>query len=187
MVHNAILHYGSNGSAENKERKCRPKKTTPAEDRLICRTSKANPFLSSKQIYGEISPQLTNGISTRTIRRRLLEGGLRGCIARKKPHVSKNNLKRRIQFAKEHAEKPLAFWKLILWSDESKFNLFGSDGKKYVRRPINKELDPRYTLKTIKHGGGNIMVWAAFSWFGVGPIRRISERMDQNVSKYIYW
>ena len=26
-------------------------------------------------------------------------------------------------------EKPLGFWETVVWSDESKFNLFGSDGK----------------------------------------------------------
>lgn len=92
---------------------------------------------------------------------------------------------RRLQFAKLHVQKPLSFWKRILWSDESKFNLRGSDGKTYVRRPPNKQFDPRYTIKTIKHGGGSIMVWAAFSWHGVGPISRITGRMDQHVYKNI--
>ena len=29
----------------------------------------------------------------------------------------------------------------MLWSDESKFNMFGSDGIKYVRRPIGLRKD----------------------------------------------
>lgn len=98
--------------------------------------------------------------------------------------MPKKNLKRRFNFVKLHKDKPLGFWKKILWSDESKFNLFGSDGKVYVRRPQNKELDPKYTLKTVKHGGGNIMVWGAFSW-RVGPLVRINGRMDQHVYKGI--
>ena len=58
----------------------------------------------------------------------------------------------------------------MLWTDESKFNRFGSDRKQYVRRPQNQELSPRYTLKTVKHGGGNVIVWGSFSWCGVGPL-----------------
>lgn len=63
--------------------------------------------------------------------------------------------------------------------------MLGSDGKVYVRHPPNKQLDPKYTLETIKHGGGNVMVWGAFSWHGVGPIIRIAGRMDQHVYKEI--
>ena len=50
------------------------------------------------------------------------------------------------------------FWNRVLWSDEAKFNLFQSDGKTYVRRPPFKDLDNRNTVKTVKHGGGSIMV-----------------------------
>ena len=179
MVHGAIRVYTETASFENPERKPRSRKTTEREDHLICRQSKTDPFLSSKQIHEALSSQLNQEICARIIRNRLLEDGLRGCITQRKPCVSRRNIRRRLEFAREHLRKPLSFWKRILWSDESKFNIFGSDGKCYVRRPKNKELDPRYTIKTIKHGGGNVMVWGAFSWRGVGPIVRIDGRMDQ--------
>ena len=73
----------------------------------------------------------------------------------------------------------------MLWTDESKFNRFGSDGKQYVRCPQNQELSPLYTLKTIKHGGGNVIVWSSFSWCGVGPLHRIQGTIDQHMYKEI--
>jgi len=45
----------------------------------------------------------------------------------------------------------------------------GFDERRYVRRPPNQELLSKYTIKTAKHGGGNIKLWGAFS-YGVGPI-----------------
>lgn len=45
----------------------------------------------------------------------------------------------------------------MFWSDESKFNLFGSDGKVYGRHTTMQELNPKYTLKSVKHSGGNVM------------------------------
>lgn len=185
MVYGAIKVYAETGSFENPKRKKRPRKTTVKEDRLICRYSRTNPFLTSQDIQHAVRSQLSTQITARTIRNRLTEAGLRGCIARKKPHVSAKNLKRRLDFTKEHLQKPLSFWKRILWSDESKFNMFGSDGKRYVRRPVNAAFNPRYTIKTIKHGGGSVMVWGAFSWRGVGPIVRINGRMGQNLYKEI--
>uniref|UniRef100_A0A0K8W065 Transposable element Tc1 transposase n=1 Tax=Bactrocera latifrons TaxID=174628 RepID=A0A0K8W065_BACLA len=48
-----------------------------------------------------------------------------------------------------------------------------------VRRPTGKRLDRRYLQGTVKHGGGNVMVWGCFSAEGVGPIFKIEGNMDR--------
>ena len=47
--------------------------------------------------------------------------------------------------------------------------------------PSNMQHNPKYTSKTIKHGGGNVMVCVAFSGHGVGAICKIDTRMGQYV------
>jgi hypothetical protein len=54
--------------------------------------------------------------------------------------------------------KPVDFWKTVLFSDESKFNIFGSDGPQYVWPKPKKELDPKNVIPTVKHGGGHAVV-----------------------------
>uniref|UniRef100_A0A1I7XUL6 DDE_3 domain-containing protein n=1 Tax=Heterorhabditis bacteriophora TaxID=37862 RepID=A0A1I7XUL6_HETBA len=66
----------------------------------------------------------------------------------------------------------------VVFSDESKFNRFGSDGKKYVRRRPGEEFMPKCTIPTIKHGGGSVMVWAAFNRNGSGPLHIAEGIMD---------
>ena len=51
----------------------------------------------------------------------------------------------------------------MLWSDESKFNLFGSDGKVVVWRSPKEEFEPECTIPTVKHGSGNVKCWSCFS------------------------
>lgn len=69
-------------------------------------------------------------------------------------------------------------WCNILWADETKSNLFCSDcGTQHVRRPVDTAFKQQYTAKTVKHGGGSIMIRGCFSYQGVGPIYRIEETM----------
>jgi len=86
---------------------------------------------------------------------------------------------------REHIQKGPNFWNMIVWSDESKFNVFGSDGKPYVRRPPNKQLDPKYTKKTVKHGGASIMVWGCFIASGVCPLVKIEGIMNGKMDRDI--
>ncbi|XP_055542583.1 uncharacterized protein LOC129728193 [Wyeomyia smithii] len=45
-------------------------------------------------------------------------------IARKRPFISKANKAIRLKFANEHADKSMEYLKTVLWTDESKFEIF---------------------------------------------------------------
>lgn len=175
MVQNAIKYQ------KKEEKRGRPRKTTKQMDRQILRQAKIDPFVSTSQILVDTGAN----VSRWTIQRRLAEQDLKCYSPRKVPLLSKKHLQDRVKFAKEHlswdGDEGFKKWKNILFSDESKFMLFGNDGKNFVRRPKNQAFNPLYTKKTIKHGGGNILVWSCFSWYGVGPIFLIDEIMTKDV------
>lgn len=186
MVFNAVRHFQKYKTVENVRRKRRTRKTTRRTDAAIVRLSKKNSRLGSNQIRQELIAGTNEfNVSARTVRRRLNEAGLFGRVARKKPFINKRNRIKRTEFANNHKQWTINQWKFVLWSDETKINRFGSDGRQYVRRPRRKEFDPRYTEKTIKHGGGSIMVWACFSGNGVGPIHRIHGTMNKEMYQKI--
>ena len=54
-----------------------------------------------------------------TIRQKFNRHDIHGRVARKKPLLSRKNKAARLNFAREHLDKPEAFWKSILWTDES--------------------------------------------------------------------
>ncbi len=45
----------------------------------------------------------------------------------------------------------------VVWSDESKVNLFDSDGVQHVWRRPGEEYQVNCALPKVKHGGGSIM------------------------------
>lgn len=148
-------------------------------DRNILRASRIDPKLSATEILEVVKSPGEPEPSLRTVRRRLQQAGLNGRRPVKKPFISLKNRRARIQWAKEHLTWTSRDWARVAWSDESKFNLFGSDGIKYIRRPIGTRFDPKYQLPTVKHGGGNCMVWGTFCAGGMGPLRRIEGILDR--------
>lgn len=157
----------------------RKRKTTMTTDRLIVRKIKANRRISAHAVKIEIEKELGITLHANTIRNRAHEVGLFGRVARKKPFVNKANRAKRLKYAKEMLDKPLGFWETVIWSDESKFNLFGSDGKIIVWRMPGEEFDPKCTIPTVKHGGGSVMVWGCCTRNGIGELHILERTMDR--------
>ena len=72
-----------------------------------------------------------------------------------------------------------------VWSDETKINSLGSDGRKWAWKKTGEGLNERLVQGTLKFGGGSIMVWGYFMWEGVGYTTRIEGRMDGELYKSI--
>lgn len=156
----------------------RPRKTSERIDKVIKRKSICDVKKNAGEISRELRDEYDVSVSRQTVGRRLIDAGLHGRVPVKKPLISAKNRKARLDFARKHADWSVQDWKKALWSDESKFQMFGSDGKRYIRRPTGERNNHRYQLPTVKHGGGSVMVWGCFSWYGVGPLHRIEGIMD---------
>ncbi len=68
--------------------------------------------------------------SAQTICRTLHQIGLHGCRPRRKPLLKIMHKNARKQFAEDKQTKDMDYWNHVMWSDETKINLFGSDGVK---------------------------------------------------------
>ncbi len=108
----------------------RPRKLTPRQERLLMRRVEENRHASSLQLSKEVESQTVVTISHDTIRRTLQRNGMHGCHPRKKPLLKPRHKKARLEFARAHADKDEDYWDSILWSDETKINVSGTDGFK---------------------------------------------------------
>ena len=70
----------------------------------------------------------------------------------------------------------------ILWSDETKIELFVLNAKCHVWRKPGTTHHLANTILTVKHGGGSIMLRGCFSAAGTGTLVRIKGQM--NGAKY---
>lgn len=112
-------------------------------------------------------------LAPRNVQTRLNEQGLITKKKRKKPAMTKEHMKARLEWAKKHRNWSVERWNRVLWSDESPFTVWPAPrcGKVWVHK--GKGLDPRQIEETKKHGGGHITVWGCFSGLGVGTLRRV--------------
>ena len=69
-------------------------------------------------------------------------------------------------------------WQSVIWSYETKINIFGSDGHQYVWKKKGEPLYDRTTTPAVKFRGGNLMVWGCMGLNGVGVLAEVEGRMD---------
>ncbi len=90
-----------------------------------------NRHASSLQLSKEVESQTGVTISCDTIRR-TLQRNEEDSPKRKKTLLKPRHKKARLEFARVHADKDEDYWDSILWSDETKINVLGTDGFKTV-------------------------------------------------------
>lgn len=178
-VQTIVRNNNNNNSTENKTRSGRPKKLSARDKRNILKEVTKNPKISGPKLAAHIEKCSGVIVHPKTIANCLHQEGLKSRVPRKKPLISEKNRILRLEFAKAFLEKDSNFWKTVLFTDESKFNIFGSDGRSKVWRKANTALDPKNMIPTVKHGGGNVMVWGAMASSGVGDLVFVEGNMDR--------
>uniref|UniRef100_A0A8R1I743 HTH_Tnp_Tc3_2 domain-containing protein n=1 Tax=Caenorhabditis japonica TaxID=281687 RepID=A0A8R1I743_CAEJA len=144
----------------------RPLKTSIGDDRIIFRMSKKDPRLTSTDINSELKDQYEVQVFKDTVKRRLSHALRFRRRPVNKPMIPEKNRSARL-------------------NDESKYLMIGTDGVTLVRRPGGKRNDPKYQVPTVKHGGGNVMMWSCFHANGLGSLFRITGTMESYMYKDI--
>lgn len=178
----SIIHrFKEAPNLENVKRSGRPRILSNRECKQIVRKVKIDPKTTSTQIAAEVKEDFGKDVHAMTIRRVLHEADYSSRVARRKPLISPINQTKRLEYAKEYKNKSTAFWDQVLFSDESKFNIFRSDGRVSVWRKKNTAYEKKNLAPTVKHGGGGVMVWGCMSAGGVGELVFIDGIMDKTV------
>ena len=157
-VWNIIRRFRDEDRLDLRQQSRRPKVLTAREENYVIRKVKRNPRLSAPKIAAQLELEIGKKVHPETIRRVLRGANFHGRVARNKPFLKNIHKRKRLLFAKEHLEKDKTWWNRVIFSDESKFNIYSSDGRIIVWRKPNTELEERNLQATMKHGGGSVML-----------------------------
>ncbi|KAK3569771.1 hypothetical protein QTP86_004190 [Hemibagrus guttatus] len=164
-------------TTDNLPRSGAPRKISPRGVKMITRMVSKNPRTTRGDLVNDLQKAGTK-VTKATISNTLCRQGLKSCSARRVPLLKPVHVRARLKFAREHLDDPEEDWENVIWSDETKIELFGKNSTCRVWRRKNAELHPKNTIPTVKHGGGNIMLWGCFSAKGPGRLIRVKERMN---------
>uniref|UniRef100_A0AAY4ARM8 Transposase n=1 Tax=Denticeps clupeoides TaxID=299321 RepID=A0AAY4ARM8_9TELE len=124
----AIIHkWQKHGTVVNLPRSGRPTKITPRAQRQLIREATKDPRTTSKELQASLASNKVS-VHDSTIRKCLGKNGLHGRFPRRKPLLSKKNIKApRLAFAREHQDWQIHHWHPVLFTDESSFTLSTCD------------------------------------------------------------
>ena len=113
-----------------------------------------------------------------TISRALHKSDLYDRVARRKPLIKTAHLESNLRNAKNHSGDAEAMWQKVLWSDETKMELFDRNAKCSVCHKSNTAHHPKNTIPIVKHSGGSILLWGCLSSAGTGALVWMEGKMD---------
>ncbi len=168
-VASIILKWKTFGMTRTLPRAGRPAKLSYQGRRALVREVKKNPKITVAELQRCIR-EMGESCRKSSITAALHQSGLYGRVARRKPLLSARYMKKHLKDSKMVTNK-------ILWSDETKIELFGLNSKRYVWRKPGTAHHLSNTVPTVKHGGGSIMLWGVFQLQGQDDWLQSRERL----------
>lgn len=117
-------------------------------------------------------------VTRKTVSRALESMGFKAKKKFKKHLITAKNRKARLRWARAYEHWTVDDWKRVVFSDETKINIWGSNGCTYYWTQPDSPLRANHINVTVKHGGGSLMMWGCMAYRGVGYGCHIQETMD---------
>jgi len=162
-------------------KKGRPSKLSPQDVRHCIRKLTSGETNSAANAAKMLDRDVAVKVHRTTVSRALHAAGLGSGEKVDKPHLQEKNIRGRLLFAKKYKDWTMDDWKRVIWSDESKINRFGSDGRCWYWKRDNESVQPHHINQTVKHGGGSIMIWGCMTWHGPGYMCKLDGTVNQEL------
>ncbi|KFM62471.1 Transposable element Tc1 transposase, partial [Stegodyphus mimosarum] len=153
--------------------------TSARDDRHLVRMARTDRTASSRQLAALWSIATGVSLCASSIRRRLLQCGLRARTPLYRIPLTHDHRRLRLQWANQHRDWR-ADWQHVVFSDESRFNLWYHDGRIRVRRYAGERHLPECIIE--RHSGRTpgVMVWGAIAYHRRSQLLRIVGNLNSN-------
>ncbi|GFX09750.1 transposable element Tcb2 transposase [Trichonephila clavipes] len=150
----------------------RRKETSASDDRYLLHMVVNDRTASFRHLALRWSTATGVLMTALSIRRRLLHRGLRASVPLYRIPLTANHRWLRLQWAHVHRAWQTD-WHQVVFSDESRFNLWNHDGRIRVRRYAGERCLPDYVIERYSDLTLGVKVWGAISYHGLTNLLRI--------------
>ena len=134
----------------------RPRVTSARDDQYIITCALRQRTLKSRRLPEQFRAGTNINVSDQTIRNRLHARKLRTRRPVVRQPLTRQHRITRQQWTMVHRRWTRAEWRMVMFSDESRYNVDHHDGRTRVwRRPVERYTPPHH----MTDGGGSVMVW----------------------------
>jgi len=169
ITYDVINHYKNTEEIKPPSRSGRPPALTERDKRHLTYIVKEDRKVTLNELNDKFIQATSNKICIRTLQKYLHEEGFYSRAGKRKPFVSEINRKKRLEWAKNKINWN-SEWNFIVWSDESRFEVFGGDGRHNVWRLPKEKYDIDCFIPTFKSGRKGVIVWGCFTLYSLGPL-----------------
>lgn len=181
-VQDIVKKYKETGEIEAKPTGGSSRKVTQREERVLGRVARSNRRDTIVSINHKWNQLIGREYCKETCRLTLKNMGLKSYAAKRKPALTLRQMKRRRVWGNEFKIWSEDDWRRVIWSDESRFELYvGSQAPKVIRAKDEAYL-PECIRKTTKFPT-SVMVWGCMSGEGVGALHFVDGTV--NSEKYL--
>lgn len=156
----------------------RPQKVDDRTKRRLARMIVKGEARTATELAQTAATREIAHIGARTARRMLHEQGLKAMHMIRKPLLTREHKRKRLEFARAHRDWTVKEWKQIIFSDETVILARPSDSHKLRRVKPMHGLNPKLVVPTVQGGGVAIMTWGCISKFGFHVFILLDGTMD---------
>ena len=181
-VNRILLRQAATGSLEPGKSTGAPRKTTARQDRALIRMVREDRLKSARALNERMRNLYGVRVGRKTINNRLVARGYRARRILRKPLLTANHRRLRLDWARRWQNLTMAAWSHVIWGDESRFQLYPVDGRMRVRRLPGERFRQDCQGARVQAGGGSVHVWGAFHRGAKSPL----VVLDRNVNGVVY-
>jgi transposase len=174
VLHKWKLHH----SIQDIPKTGRPSIVDDRTSRRLARMAQSGEVSTAPELAQAAASQDIAQISASSARRELHHAGLQAKHMVRKPLLTREHKRKRLEFASAHRDWTVDKWKQVIFSDETVITAVSSDSHKLRWTKPTRRLNPKLLVPTVRGGGLAIMVWGCISQYGFHDLILLDGTVD---------